>query len=357
MSFGSSKFGQSRSVSFGKPGGGGFGAKPGGFGAKPGGFGAKPGGFGAKPGGFGGGGGGFGQKSASGGFGGGGSSFGGGGSSFGQQHTGGFGGGGHGQGQPTPQHNANYPIEKLNLIVKAYSPHSTECRFQFVFYNMVTPQEVARYQNQVPANLDPRLWEQAHRNNPDPSSLVPVVAVGFDDLKKRLNSIAKANADFADKAEEYQTQIAQMKVHHDSVISSKISQIRSDGKKLAHQLLKLMSKLERNRHHTSRLPLEQTELDYRRELDLMKRRLNTPGQFQSRLAEQASIAKVQVEPNTAAMFEGMDAESVRRIYQFLEDQRKGLTHITKLVKKDLKDLTTVLKGAPQARDSHRAAYD
>jgi hypothetical protein len=146
-------------------------------------------------------------------------------------------------------------------------------------------------------------------------------------------------------------------VHHDSVISSKISQIRSDGKKLAHQLLKLMSKLERNRHHTSRLPLEQTELDYRRELDLMKRRLNTPGQFQSRIAEQASIAKVQVEPNTAAMFEGMDAESVRRIYQFLEDQRKGLTHITKLVKKDLKDLTTVLKGAPQARDSHRAAYD
>lgn len=45
-----------------------------------------------------------------------------------------------------------------------------------------------------PPNADERLWQQAMHNNPDPKYLVPVLAVGFDDVKKRVDEQAKASA-------------------------------------------------------------------------------------------------------------------------------------------------------------------
>lgn len=37
-----------------------------------------------------------------------------------------------------------------------------------------------------PANaVNTHLWERACENNPDPSCMVPVLAVGFEDLEKR----------------------------------------------------------------------------------------------------------------------------------------------------------------------------
>lgn len=46
----------------------------------------------------------------------------------------------------------------------------------------------------MPANVDPYLWEQARRDNPDPRRFVPVQANGFADIKIRVEEQDKMAA-------------------------------------------------------------------------------------------------------------------------------------------------------------------
>ncbi|KAG2173712.1 hypothetical protein INT43_005132 [Umbelopsis isabellina] len=90
--------------------------------------------------------------------------------------------------------NANIPNQKselqiwqeLALIKAKWDTKSPLCYFKHFFYNMVHPDEVHRYVK--PAEIDPALWAEAMRNNPDPSCMVPALAVGFDDVRKRMES-------------------------------------------------------------------------------------------------------------------------------------------------------------------------
>ncbi|POW01732.1 hypothetical protein PSHT_12396 [Puccinia striiformis] len=74
-------------------------------------------------------------------------------------------------------------IIKIHASWKVSDP---QCQFQFFFYNVVPPEQVHLYgrPNQL-APDDPR-WQRAKRNNPDPSRLVPTLAIGFEDLTKRV---------------------------------------------------------------------------------------------------------------------------------------------------------------------------
>jgi len=67
-------------------------------------------------------------------------------------------------------------------IKQSYDPRSPECQFQYVFYNKVAPGKAPNYK--APELANKRLWRQAEINNPDPNTLVPTLAVGFEDLKK-----------------------------------------------------------------------------------------------------------------------------------------------------------------------------
>jgi hypothetical protein len=54
-----------------------------------------------------------------------------------------------------------------------------------MFYNVLPPNAMPE-QIKMPANVDPILWEQARKDNPDPRRFVPVQANGFSDLKIRV---------------------------------------------------------------------------------------------------------------------------------------------------------------------------
>ena len=75
-------------------------------------------------------------------------------------------------------------IDHVKNIASCWDPKNQACHFKFYFYNLVHPSEVHLYQ---PAPGEDRsLYEQAKADNPEPSCMVPVLAVGFDGLKTRL---------------------------------------------------------------------------------------------------------------------------------------------------------------------------
>ncbi|KAF8752275.1 Nucleoporin complex subunit 54 [Rhizoctonia solani] len=90
---------------------------------------------------------------------------------------------------PPPAQPAKNNLQ-VSVHLQAWSPASPDCRFQYYFYNLVeNPQAYGR-----PANAtNEALWKRAISENPNPERLVPALAIGFDDLKKRTLSQQQEN--------------------------------------------------------------------------------------------------------------------------------------------------------------------
>lgn len=73
----------------------------------------------------------------------------------------------------------------LALLKSWWDPKSPHCRFKYYFYNVVAANEVQLYQK--PADQDQKAWDKAQEMNPDRTKLVPALAIGFDDVQKRMD--------------------------------------------------------------------------------------------------------------------------------------------------------------------------
>ncbi|EGO26796.1 hypothetical protein SERLADRAFT_385925, partial [Serpula lacrymans var. lacrymans S7.9] len=68
--------------------------------------------------------------------------------------------------------------QRIEGIARAWDSNVPECRFQHYFYNLVDPNQVNLY-GRPPNATNETLWQKAVRENPDPTCLVPALAVGF----------------------------------------------------------------------------------------------------------------------------------------------------------------------------------
>ncbi|KAG2188107.1 hypothetical protein INT44_000858 [Umbelopsis vinacea] len=124
------------------------------------------------------------------------------------------------QNQTTFGGNTNIPSQQqdiqtwqqLALIKAKWDTKSPLCYFKHFFYNMVHPNEVHRYAK--PADMDPYLWAEAMRNNPDPTCMVPTLAVGFDDVRKRMEGQYRTCAVFKERLEAINQKIEQIQRKH-----------------------------------------------------------------------------------------------------------------------------------------------
>jgi nuclear pore complex protein Nup54 len=92
-------------------------------------------------------------------------------------------------GQPQAQPQPVVPqqpqaIDYVKHIAGCWDLKNPACQFKHYFYNLVHPSEVHLYQPQP--EEDRALYDQAQMDNPDPSCMVPVLAVGFEGIKKRI---------------------------------------------------------------------------------------------------------------------------------------------------------------------------
>ncbi len=100
------------------------------------------------------------------------------------------------QQQPTAQPDKKLGISlstKLEQIRAAWdTSNAANCRFAYYFYNNAgNAANLKLIQGRRPDAVGPmhdQLWMAAVRENPDPNRLYPVLALGFNDLKKRIES-------------------------------------------------------------------------------------------------------------------------------------------------------------------------
>lgn len=216
-------------------------------------------------------------------------------------------------------------------------PHS---RFLTTGYNKVHPSLRSKYPR--PATISARQYELAERNNPDPANLVPVPIIGFEDLTKRIGEQDKANLEYQRRLEEEQKRLYSMRQEHELTTKTKIEALRKNQANLSHRLLKVMTKLEMQR--AREIPLLGPEVEFRKKLESIRRKLAKPAQFQARVTELSSLVRLQEERSgdSSSYLPPLDPPNAKAIYHFLETQRRALAQLTSVLRKDMGDLHTII---------------
>lgn len=126
----------------------------------------------------------------------------------------------------------------LALMKSWWDPKSPNCRFKYYFYNVVSPQEVTLYQK--PADHDKAAWDKAQAANPDRTTMVPALAIGFDDVQKRMEQQEKLSQAHADKL--LQIQEILKKIQHKDIVetANKLTEYKRRHMEAAQRVIKVM---------------------------------------------------------------------------------------------------------------------
>ncbi|KAI8590483.1 nucleoporin complex subunit 54-domain-containing protein [Geranomyces variabilis] len=241
--------------------------------------------------------------------------------------------------------------EYMQYFAASWNPDDPACLFKHYFYNIVGPNEASRY-GPGPTD-DLALYQQAQAENPDPENLVPVIAVGFRDLQKRVNMQAQAHEMHRAKLEEMEEKLEYLQRKRFLNTSSKIEEYTRRQATLVARVLKIMTQVQvlRNRGYSVRGEEEK----YRAYLEAMERELQKPSVFRGRLNEiwahlQQNKCSKQFGINGNGSQEGTtnapvaDEEQLALMMQTLAAHQNGLTTLTSMVVKDNKETDNMLRG-------------
>lgn len=136
---------------------------------------------------------------------------------------------------------------KLEQIRAAWDTNNAAgCRFAYYFYNNAgNAQNLKMIQGRRPDAVGPmhdQLWMAAVRENPDPNRLYPVLALGFNDLKKRIDSQAREAQRQRTLLQNLATRLAALEQKHSLSNSVRAQAAQNRQAQLHHRLIGLVAK-------------------------------------------------------------------------------------------------------------------
>ncbi|KAJ3380573.1 hypothetical protein HDU92_005887 [Lobulomyces angularis] len=231
-----------------------------------------------------------------------------------------------------------------------FGQQQTNQQQQPVLYaNQVNPNDVNAYQK--PPNEDEGLWQQAVRDNPDSTCMVPVLAKGFKDLKFRMEQQEHQKELFKSKLEEASAIIEQIRSKHLLETTINLEEYKRRHLEMAHRTLQLMTKIQVLRSKGYSIRAEEEALKIR--LEHILQQLKKPNQFRGRVQE--LWAKVQqlkeakkfnnnIGASGKIEYSVIDQDALKWIFQAISDTQSGLKHLTEVVNVDKEDLEMIANG-------------
>lgn len=226
------------------------------------------------------------------------------------------------------------PVQQLRTI-------GVEATFAFVAPD---DDQVREYLEKPPKGIDPRMWEQAKQDNPDPKKFIPVPIVGFNGLRQRLKCQEQETAGHSLYLGKVEKDISGLRQRHSST-SAKVMEHRRKLIELSHRVLKIIVKQESTRKMGTVLSSEEEAI--RTKLENMHTIVSAPTQFKGRLNELLSQVRMQRNQWRSAGIANeytLDKDSAEEMKNFLTMQQKAMALLIETVNKDLKDLKTIQDG-------------
>ncbi|GJJ75025.1 nuclear pore complex protein Nup54 [Entomortierella parvispora] len=227
--------------------------------------------------------------------------------------------------------------QNLLYIKNSWDPTHPNCQFKHFFYNFVHPDDVGKYG--PPPNVDPYEWKQALMECPDRECMVPALAVGFEDLKKRMESQNDMTEMQRIKLDEIEVKMGEIMQFHLLQTASKVREFKRKHIQLAQRVLTLMKRVQilRNRG----VPLRADEEMLRVRLENALEQLKNPAHFRGKITElwaQIQILKDSKRLHPSGNYEVSDEAQLEVIGKVLQDQQSGLQHITAVLQQDMQDV-------------------
>ncbi|KAI8872322.1 hypothetical protein GQ42DRAFT_161418 [Ramicandelaber brevisporus] len=247
--------------------------------------------------------------------------------------------------------------DKIMLLKEAYDPSSKMCLFKHYMYNTVEPSTVSQYT--CAPGEDPRLYYQATQDNPDPQRLVPALASGYGDLRKRAAQQDKLIKDHSAIVIDLQDRIDKVALKNSTQTAARIAEQRRRQSDLAFRVMILMHRLQSLR--TAGAPLDPSEIALTARIEQLSSRLgNTNISNQQMMANAAPLshrvnslwshlqnlqALHRAMPSSANMASGANVDlnatnpaAAEQLAKLLQDQQTGIIHLKNVLQADSNEL-------------------
>ncbi|KAJ3257728.1 Nuclear pore complex protein Nup54 [Boothiomyces macroporosus] len=184
----------------------------------------------------------------------------------------------------------------------------------------------------------------AQQQNPDPTCMVPVLAVGFDGLKKRSEIQNEQLATHKEKLAEIQEKIVKLEQTRTISTIIKIEEYKRKHRQLVHKVFQLLKSVQLLRNKGYILRPEEEALITR--LISMDRDLAKPSVFRGRINE--IWAQVQQFKDVEPVSVSIDPQSIKPLYSALEGMGKGLMELTNVCREDDSTLSQIERAYMEA---------
>jgi nuclear pore complex protein Nup54 len=203
-----------------------------------------------------------------------------------------------------------------------------------MFYNQVNApaEEVRRANATKPPQIDQLIWDQAQRNNPDPSRYVPVQACGFDDLKKRIEEQNKLAGMQVQTLHDATKLIEHLRHKHTTATMARLEDYKAKELDITQRLVRIISKLVVLEARGTRLTPGEERL--KRKFEKILQDLSSPVLYRAKIDDIIAISRIAAPPTPLPQ---VDERSLENIAKVLKEQRSGLEVLTTMLQKDLKD--------------------
>ncbi|CAO3596565.1 unnamed protein product [Absidia cylindrospora] len=230
--------------------------------------------------------------------------------------------------------------QSLALMKSWWDPESPTCKFKTYFYNTVPAQEVHLYQR--PPNQDQKAWDDAQKKNPDPTCMVPTLAIGFSDIDKRMeaqNVLAQAHKA---KLQEINEKVKKLQETTLLENANKLMEAKRQYMEITQRVIRFLK-------HTQ--VLRQKGLSITPEEEMMRTRfesiqdqLQQSEQFHGTLSQM--WAQLQLIKESGRKYGSVDGvyewdsvspSHVEEITKILDEQQRGIQHTIDVLQRDAKD--------------------
>ncbi|KAI9494689.1 nucleoporin complex subunit 54-domain-containing protein [Zychaea mexicana] len=231
--------------------------------------------------------------------------------------------------------------QALALLKSWWDPQSPYCRFKHYFYNLVPQEQVHLYQK--PASHDKKAWDEAQKKNPDPSRFVPALAIGFEDVKKRMEAQERQSLAQIAILKETQAKVDKLRNTDAVATAKKLEEYKTRHMELIQRVIWLLKKAQVLRNKG--VPLTADEEKLRATLENIQEQLVQSEQFHGKLSQ--LWAQLQLIKESGRKYgklddvhgwNGVSSDNRESITKVLGEQQTGIQHTMDILEKNQRDV-------------------